>query len=1505
MSQLDPSTSLSLSSPSLICIKLEDPNFGVWKPRMTYALQSRKLWWHASGKSTRPVRKAGEKDDEYQSKVDKWDEDDEAASALICMYIGDSQLHHVSGCTSAAETWTKLLAAHEKRGMNHALQFVHGISSARLLEDGKVQEYINKMRSDNDRLRATGLGIEYNDALLAAHLMFSFPASYEPIKMTLATLEQKDFTFETVSRAMLNEDARRAVAASASAVPAPVLRNDGEAAALAAATATLQAAVGKKTRQDAKDKLVCNWCGLKRHVEATCWKKKGGHPQQVRNQHPPQSNLAQSQDGNIFLALACDHLRDSAVDDGSDVAVTAPLVAAAGSTALAADEPCVSVHARLPPKTAPGPNSKLSWYIDSGASQHYCNQRDWFTTFEPNIGRGPTLKLGDGRSLTIAGHGSISVRVPISASATESGHFDNVQYAPELAVNLLSVSAMVDKGLDIRFDGRQCTIRNSNGKVIGRAARVANKLYELIVSQGPQRATKASATSGMALPATATQTGSASSPNLDLLHRRLGHVNHNSIRAMLTKNLVLDVDAAASAIRDAIESCDACRVSKSHRQPFPKEATRATTAPLQLVHTDICGPFRTASPRGSLYFMVIIDDFTRYLWLQCLISRGEASHQFQLYTAWAENVHQAAGHRVRAVRMDNAKELAGSKEFARFIQERGISLQLTATYSPQQNGVSERSNRTIVEAARAMLHSSQLPHELWTEAVTAAAYIRNRCTTRAVDGKTPYEAWWGVKPSIGHLRVWGCLAYPHRPASHRAGKWDVKAIRCSMVGYSPNSNTYRLWDHVNRKIIESRDVVFVEDKLARDVGAGPDATVQTSELLQLPEQLIQLPNDGLSDISEPILRAAVGGSVLPAAPSESDDELVLPYIPLSSVREEKEQLPALIPPPVPSGVGMPQQAILPPSALQPHQQSQPSVPSSAKLPLALRKLLDHNSPGEKDLAPSAVAMNSPESSADSLGLLCALVSRLSRVEDSTADPTTLKQARDCANAKHWEPEIQAEMNSMRRAEVWDAVELPDGKHAIDSRLVFKTKRDAAGNIIRYKVRLCAKGFSQRPGVDYSETFAPVARLTSIRAILAMVAHHDWELDQMDVQSAYLNAPLTEEVYMRLPEGLAAAGERHLVCKLKKSIYGLKQAGREWNKHVDAALKSLGFIQILADACIYVYQRGNVIVINSLYVDDLLLCSNNRGRLNIVKQELEDRYQMTDLGEARYVLGIEIRRDRKARTLSILQVGYVKEILERFQMSGCRPISTPMDSNNKLVAATDEDALDATATKDYQARVGALMYAMLGTRPDISYAVTALSQFCSKPSTIHAQAVKRVFRYLSGTIQHGITYRGTEPTSTAPTLLGYCDSDWAEDRVDRRSITGYVFLLANAAVSWKSRKQDTIALSSVEAEYMAATEAVKEALWWRMFLRGVGYATPDPTTILSDSQGSIAISLNSVNHQRTKHIDVRHHFIREHIREKNVRLQYVSTTQMAADILTKALGSVKHNPIKELTGMRQV
>jgi hypothetical protein len=410
---------------------------------------------------------------------------------------------------------------------------------------------------------------------------------------------------------------------------------------------------------------------------------------------------------------------------------------------------------------------------------------------------------------------------------------------------------------------------------------------------------------------------------------------------------------------------------------------------------------------------------------------------------------------------------------------------------------------------------------------------------------------------------------------------------------------------------------------------------------------------------------------------------------------------------------------------------------------------------------------------------------------------------------------------------------------------------------------------------------------------------------MDVKSAYLNAPLTEEIYMRLPQGLAEAGQGGMVCKLKKSIYGLKQAGREWNKHIDAALKSLHFKPLYSDGCIYVYQRDDVIIISSLYVDDLLLCSNNLIRLGILKQELEDKFEMEDLGEAHFVLGIEIRRDRKARTLSILQAGYVQEVLDRFQMSDCRPIATPMDSHQKLMVATDENALDAAATKNYQAQVGALMYAMQGTRPDLSYAVTALSQFCSRPSTIHAQAVKRVFRYLRGTIQHGITYRGSGPMTTGPTLIGYCDSDWAEDRNDRRSITGYVFLLSNAAVSWKSRKQDTVALSSVEAEYMAAAEGVREALWWREFLRGVGYTTPVATTIFSDSQGSIAMSLNAVHHQRTKHIDIRHHFLREHVRDQAVSLQYVSTTQMAADILTKALVQAKHGVTKELVGMRSV
>ena len=329
----------------------------------------------------------------------------------------------------------------------------------------------------------------------------------------------------------------------------------------------------------------------------------------------------------------------------------------------------------------------------------------------------------------------------------------------------------------------------------------------------------------------------------------------------------------------------------------------------------------------------------------------------------------------------------------------------------------------------------------------------------------------------------------------------------------------------------------------------------------------------------------------------------------------------------------------------------------------------------------------------------------------------------------------------------------------------------------------AKGFLQRFGVDYDETYAPVARYPSIRALLALTAHHDWELHQMDVKSAYLNGDLDEEIYMSQPDGYDVP-ETNLVCKLNKSLYGLKQAARTWHLKMDDALKEHGFTALAADQCVYTrVQDGHVIVI-ALYVDDLLLASDDLTTLAKLKRALAARFEMEDMGEASFILGIDIRRDRTARTVSIGQAAYVIAVLQRHGMNDCKPAVAPMsrDAASDLVKSPDDLVVTEATTREYQAIIGGVMFAMLCTRPDIAFAVTRLAQYASKPSPAHMVALKHLMRYLRGTIDQRITYTGSGSVSGQPALIGYCDADWGQRLDDRRSVTGYVFMLAGGAIS---------------------------------------------------------------------------------------------------------------------------
>ena len=529
-----------------------------------------------------------------------------------------------------------------------------------------------------------------------------------------------------------------------------------------------------------------------------------------------------------------------------------------------------------------------------------------------------------------------------------------------------------------------------------------------------------------------------------------------------------------------------------------------------------------------------------------------------------------------------------------------------------------------------------------------------------------------------------------------------------------------------------------------------------------------------------------------------------------------------------------------------------------------------------------------------------------------ADPVSFREAIARPDGQQWEQAARDEYKSIQDAGTWTLTGLPPGRRTIGCKWVFKLKRKADGTIDRYKARLVAKGYAQTEGVDYQETFAPVAKFSAIRALLAMAAHFDLELHQMDVRTAFLNGDLDHDIYMTQPEGFTVPGQEHLVCKLQKSLYGLKQAGRSWYQKIDQALQELGFRALKSDPCVYIMRKGSVIVLIALYVDDLLILSNNVSELTHFKTDLALRFSMTDLGEAQYVLGIQIQRNRAAHTLTISQAEYVRNVLERFGMASSKVVRTPLEISSTLTKADCPAAgapADAAFIRQYQSAVGAIMYAMLGTRPDIAFAVTALSQFNSNPGPSHWLAVKHVLRYLRGTTDYQLTYGAwggpvTPAVHARPlNLHGFCDSDWASNPDDRRSVTGYVFMLGRGAVSWQAQKQTTVALSSVEAEYMASALATKEAIWWRTFLNELELPANAATTIYSDSQGSIALSKNPEHHGRSKHIDIRHHFVREQVAAGTVKLEYVPTEAMLADVLTKPLSGDKHTKLLKHMGLR--
>lgn len=514
-----------------------------------------------------------------------------------------------------------------------------------------------------------------------------------------------------------------------------------------------------------------------------------------------------------------------------------------------------------------------------------------------------------------------------------------------------------------------------------------------------------------------------------------------------------------------------------------------------------------------------------------------------------------------------------------------------------------------------------------------------------------------------------------------------------------------------------------------------------------------------------------------------------------------------------------------------------------------------------------------------------------RIQEES-EPKTFREAMSCSKKDQWKIAMEEELASHRDLKTWELVDPPQGKKVLGSRWVFKIKRNASGEPVKYKARLVAQGCGQRSGVDFEEVYAPVATQATFRTLLAVASYKKMVLKHIDIKTAYLNGSLTEEVYMRQPPGFSKPDSEGKVCRLLKSVYGLRQSARCWNMRMNEVLKEMGFTPSSADPCLYVRDVDGKQVYIVVYVDDVVIGSDDEEEVDRVHDEIGKHFETTGLGELKYFLGLEV--DRCGGNYSVCLSGYIQRVAEQFGLGDCKSSRTPMD---EAYARGDLHGQLLPDNADYRSLVGALLYISVHARPDIAVATAILARKVSQPTDADWTAAKRVVRYLRGSADWKLRFSGS-----APELLGYCDADWSGDHRTRKSTSGFVFTVGGTAVAWRSKQQNLVALSSMESEYIALCEATQEVLWLRRLLADLGFKPTGPTVLHEDNQSCIAFVRSERVGKRSKHIETKEMFVRSLCEKGDIKLQYLCSEEMIADALTKPLGTVRNLKLSRQMGL---
>lgn len=1090
--------------------------------------------------------------------------------------------------------------------------------------------------------------------------------------------------------------------------------------------------------------------------------------------------------------------------------------------------------------------------LDSGSTCHIFTDKRLFKNLSYNQML-PTILTGGGE-VSPLGVGEITLQCWITQNTFNKVHLREVYYCPDFAKDIVSLPDLYRKGLHLRdFD-----LVTVDGDVVAKV----DKDFHIRLTQPDHHAyatirskfqtakptmTSVPAESVSTIKSVPTTTAPEFNKLLAQWHTRFGHISKDRILKNAEAVTGLEELAQSPPVGDLL--CWNCDLNKIPRWT-PRGGFSTPSAAGEVWHFDSF-QIQQEGIHGERYGLLGTDGKFAFRQFEAFESKTTGpAIVIRMITKAEQN-----GAKVKRIHLDGGTELWGRDDdgLNKYLNGKGIIKEPSTPYTPEQNGLAERSNRIIVEKARCWMKGAQIPLALWTYVYQAAVDITNLTINSRTESLriSSYEAYnnelrpgLNHRPNLTNAFTPGTKIIAHIPSERRSDRKNGPAGEEGiLLNWAWNDPTKPFT--IFRCYLKDRPSAAMRDKIVQVTNLTLYETVGTDQI-----------SHRLEGLPETIVDSITAG--------QSSGPLI-----------ERSEAPI----------------------------SGRTRKRTVQLPVKLALL-------------------------SNVSLKFSFLTKASAKTSKSTTPVSLQEALTGPDGPAWRDALNKEFRNLVRLNVFKARDRRKGQNRpLSVRHVLKAKTDQNGDISEYKIRTVIRGFEQREGIDFNETYAAVSKAPTWRILLTIAASLDWEIDQVDVVAAFLNGNLEEQVLIEIPEGfkefldkypnentIGFDHDRDQVLEVYKSLYGLKQAPRQWQKRLTTVLTGLGFHQLITDNAIYTHYTKKVII--GTYVDDLLIMGPNRDVVNSMKDELKREFEIKDLGMASYYLGVRITRNRPQRYLLLSQEAYNQRCLEELGVDDLKPAATPLATGSLVLATPNQDQATAEAIYNYQSGVGRLMYSMTQTRPDLAFLLSVISRYSHNPSTNNEKLLGHSFRYLTKTKNFALKigrpdrpiqiqwnnkdFRSDIPNKQSLDVVAWVDSDWKGDRATGKSTFGFIVQINDSTVHWRSKRTDRVMASTTEAEYHGVYQAMKALLWIRNLLFEL--RIPASYTIKCDNQGAVKLTKNPEFHQRTGHIPIDEHFVRNEIASKRVTIDWVPTNDQLADGLTKPLASNRHNTMTSRLGL---